>query len=243
MSNDTISRKKNTGEPGNGGQFGTKRRDDSNVILTVDEYKAAETLVDESLDTNPELALTMMDAMKASDAASNALPATGSLLDPVNHADPRVQAGEIFDTITGSDGRSLHRARPGWEPSTPTKMRVQASRPLTDAESAALGNILDFQLDTIVGGSTSGDAEHDSPYSLVVGRALQSPHRGSNAAFKYGKVARKLNSYVEKGSDAAMFSEVEVPGLGANDLTFEVYFDSIRPIREPEMWTAEERNR
>lgn len=118
--------------------------------------------------------------------------------------DPRVQAGEFFNTVI-VDGDTFHRRRPGVYPGTPYYTRVQADRPLTADEVERMSQLLGYEYARSVRGERLGSPTQDTPCSFIlhtdvtksasddVGVALEEFESNLPTIMREGSPVRKTN--------------------------------------------------
>ncbi|MEH0110690.1 hypothetical protein V6N00_13350 [Tersicoccus sp. MR15.9] len=155
----------------------------------------------------------------------------GSTHQPVPAEDPRVQDGQVFDTIT-VEGTTFHRLRPGVEASTPYRLRLQTNRPMTDAEQRNLAALTGYAYKAAVRGEPLGEPERDSPYSFIVD-ADTTKSRVDDLGAAMSDFVETLPAMLEDGSPIRTTNQKGagtagtrlVPGFGEPDLRVEIYVD------------------
>lgn len=166
----------------------------------------------------------------AANLEHNALP-SGTAEDPAPYTDPRVQAGEVFDTVDFG-GTSFHRRREGVHPSGPYALRIQANRPLGDTDMQNLAGMAGYAMMTAGRGEGMSDPLRDSPYSFVV-------HNDTTKGGQYRNLERfeeNLAEYLAGGGTPARTSDragVGTKGTRALDSSLdpdtkiEIYYDQV----------------
>ena len=153
--------------------------------------------------------------------------------DKVDSSDPRVQAGQVFDTVV-VDGTVYQRRRDGVYPDTPYSMRIQSKRPLSDDDMQKAAQLLGYAYRAEVRGEPLGDPERDSPYSFVVyadttksssddlGIALEGFEESLPEMFADGSPIRKTDR-----AGAGTKGTRLVEGFDGDGFGFEIYYDDV----------------
>lgn len=156
----------------------------------------------------------------------------GSLENPVDVTDPRVQSGQILDTIRDEDGVTIwHRRRKYITPSAPEGIRLQATEPLSDDDIEHLRNLIAYQYAaTAHRDEVSIDVRRDSPYSLIVDIDYEGSVRPNLGAFE-----KYLPETISEGSRLRTTDRMGAGTAGTRavvpfprPLDFELYYDNIR---------------
>lgn len=168
--------------------------------------------------------------------------------DRIAHSfDPRVLRGEVIDRIV-HDGRILSRSRDGVTPDAPTFIRIQLNRPLVDSEEEQIASLVGYAWKTKMRPDKWAAAveteEVDSPYSVVLSVDLYRENPRSNEHRSLREFEETLHEYMSEGSP---IRSTEKAGAGtkgtrllgslagADDLSFEVYYDSVEGDRVTEI--------
>jgi hypothetical protein len=171
------------------------------------------------------------DARKAETAGPD-----GSIDHPVKHDDPRLTAGEVFDTVETADGRVFHRRRDGVFPDAPYAFRIQVDRQIDSEDLSKMAKILGSAYATTGWNEGLGWPEQDTPFSFIVsadttkGRAYQN----------LDNMEVNLAAYFVDGSPVAKTNRGRTPkgerfvdGFGTNAPKFELYYEGAPFISEP----------
>jgi hypothetical protein len=159
-------------------------------------------------------------------------PADGKTT-PVPADDPRLQAGEVFDQVESGWG-TFHRRREGVHPGTPYAMRLQANRPLSEAEKRQAAGLLGYAYRATVAGESIGDPESDSPYSFMVGADMTKSRR-DDLGIALEEFEDKLPELIQEGSPVRKTNQAGpdtkgtrlVDGFNDPSLKFEIYYDDV----------------
>lgn len=152
---------------------------------------------------------------------------------PVPGDDPRLQAGEVFDKVE-SDWGTFHRRREGVHPGTPYAMRLQANRPLSDAEKSQVAGLVGYAYRSTIAGESLGNPESDSPYSFMVGADMTKSRR-DDLGIALEEFEERFPQMIQEGSPVRSTNK-SGPGTagtrlveGFNDpaLKFEIYYDDV----------------
>jgi hypothetical protein len=171
------------------------------------------------------------DARKAETAGPD-----GSIDHPVKHDDPRLTAGEVFDTVETADGQVFHRRRPGVFPDEPQAFRVQADRRINSGDLSKMARILGSAYATTGGSEGLGWPEMDTPFSFIVSADTNS----GRAYRKLDKMEDNFSAYMIEGSPVAKTNRGQTPkgeryvdGFGLETPKFELYYEGAPFISAP----------
>lgn len=157
----------------------------------------------------------------------------GSPDNPVGFDDPRLQGGEVFDTVVSESGTVYHRRREGVYPSTPYSLRIQTKKPMTDEQMQQIAGLTGYALRVAGGGEGAGDPERESAYAFTISADTT---KGRQYRHLVDRFEPSLQQYMSQGG-----SPVRV-GRGRHDPTagtrlvsldggpmpeFEVFYDHV----------------
>jgi hypothetical protein len=155
----------------------------------------------------------------------------GSLETPAPYNDPRVQAGEVLDTIRDEDGLTTwHRRRDFIKPDAPNGIRIQATEPLSEADAEHLRDLIAYEWAASVHhGTVEPEVRLDSPYSFIVNIAQE-----SHVAGNMGRFETDLPQTIETGSQLRSTDRMGPGTAGTRAvppfpraIQFEVYYDQV----------------
>lgn len=162
--------------------------------------------------------------------------------------DPRVQSGEVIDRVVDRAGRIFSRSRDGVTPDAPEFIRIQLNRPLLEDEEERIASLVGYAWKTKMRPDKYANAveaqDTDSPYSVILSVDLYRENPRSNEHRSLLEFQETLYEYMEDGtpirsSDRAGHGTKDtrlLQGLeGADDLSFEVYYDSVEGDRASEI--------
>jgi hypothetical protein len=162
--------------------------------------------------------------------------------------DPRVQRGEIIDRIVDRAGRIFSRSRDGVTPDAPEFVRIQLNRPLLEEEEDRIAALVGYAWKTKMRPDKYANSveveDKDSPCSVILSVDLYRENPRSNEHRSLLEFQETLYEYMEDGtpirtSDRAGHGTKDtrlLQGLeGADDLSFEVYYDSVEGDRASEI--------
>lgn len=194
---------------------------------------SADTLAKEAAASQAEFEamLAARGSVKAAVVAEVGAP-DGSADNPVKPDDPRLLAGEVFDTVEDAEGTVFHRRRDGVFPGEFYTMRFQADRKLTPEEIQQFAGLVGYTYRSTVAGERLDSAKPDTDYSFTifadstkssrddVGMALEKFEEDLPAAIRDGSPVRKTNQSGEGTKGTRL-----VEGFG--EIKFEIYYDSV----------------
>lgn len=153
---------------------------------------------------------------------------------PVSANDPRLLAGEVFDKVTAPDGTIFHRRRDGVFPGWPDNFRIQANRPLREAEKLKMAGLLGYAYQVQVRGEGLSMPESDTPYSFIVGTDTTKT-RSDDLGMALERFEESLDDMIQNGSPVRTTNRSGpgtagtrlVGGFNEPGLTFELYYDDV----------------
>lgn len=157
----------------------------------------------------------------------------GSPNNPVRLDDPRVQAGEVFDAVITEDGTVFYRAGEDTRPDAPESIRIQADRPLTDAQAEHFAGLLGYSFKVNLSNEGLSDVERDTPYSFLV--HINGSIRRSDPEAAFFNLEDDLRDMVQAGSTprtkdtnhGPAGSQLVPPLDETGMLKFDVYYDRV----------------
>jgi hypothetical protein len=152
----------------------------------------------------------------------------GSIDQPVKHDDPRLIAGEVFDTVESADGQAFHRRREGVFPDAPYALRIQVDRPIDSGDLSKMARILGSAYATTGWNEGLGWPEQDTPFSFIVSADTTKGRAYRNL----DKLEENLATYMVEGSPVAKTNRGRTPkgeryveGFGESTPKFELYYE------------------
>ena len=150
---------------------------------------------------------------------------------PVPASDPRLQAGEVFDKVL-SEGRTFTRSKEGNWPNYPGAIRLQANRPLTDAEAYSLSGVVGYANSSAIGGEPLDDPNvgpsRDTAHSFIAHIDTTKGRQGNFEKFEAMIPDIIANGTKPRtGTSAGPIGSQAIPAFGDPDLKFEIYYDDV----------------
>ncbi|MGK3708913.1 hypothetical protein [Arthrobacter sp. IK3] len=151
---------------------------------------------------------------------------------PVSSADPRLQAGEVFDKVMDEAGTVFHRRRDGVFAGTPYAMRIQANRPLTEDDRHRFASLVGYTYASTIRGESIGHPHPDTPYSFIVDADMTKSRR-DDLGQGLEEFESELPDILQEGSRVRTTNRTgpvgtqAVEGFHDPDLKFEIYYDDV----------------
>lgn len=150
---------------------------------------------------------------------------------PVPADDPRLQAGEVFDKVM-AEGRTFTRSQDGNWPNYPGAIRIQANRPLTDAEAYSLSGVVGYANSAAIGGEPLDDKNvgpsRDTAYSFIAHIDTTKGRQGNFEKFEAMIPDILANGTKPRtGTSAGPIGSQAIPAFNEPGLKIEIYYDDV----------------